>query len=65
MGAHEWYPEGAEFLLAKQRAGGTWSGDSLMSLLPDAGPDTCFAILFLRRATKPVRDVASVDPRKK
>jgi hypothetical protein len=27
--------------------------------------DTCFAILFLKRATRPLMDVASVDPSKK
>jgi hypothetical protein len=27
--------------------------------------DTCFAILFLRRATRPLTDVASVDSSKK
>jgi hypothetical protein len=25
--------------------------------------DTCFAILFLRRATRPLTDVASMDPK--
>lgn len=57
FGKNEWYPEGANFLMNQQRADGSWS---------TAGPsnpafDTCFAILFLRRATRPLMDVASVD----
>ena len=49
LGDHEWYPEGARYLLAKQNADGSWKsetgdGDYL---------DTCYAILFLRRATLP------------
>ncbi|HLF94230.1 MAG TPA: prenyltransferase/squalene oxidase repeat-containing protein [Planctomycetota bacterium] len=41
FGKREWYPEGAAYLLERQRADGSW-GDPV---------DTCFAILFLRRAT--------------
>jgi von Willebrand factor type A domain len=49
LGDHEWYPEGARYLLSKQKADGSWQaergdGDYL---------DTCYAILFLRRATLP------------
>lgn len=51
LGTHEWYPEGATYLLGAQRDGGEW-GDV---------PTTCFAILFLRRATRPLVDVASTD----
>jgi hypothetical protein len=57
IGFHEWYPEGAKVLLAAQHDDGTWGSGR-------GGPeviDTCFAILFLRRATKPLQDVASVD----
>jgi hypothetical protein len=59
IGPHFWYREGALFLLDAQGPGGSWSGAG------NGGwgktlTDTCFAILFLRRATKPV-DVASVD----
>ncbi len=62
LGANWWYREGAAFLLETQVRGGAWRdegeggngwGESLR--------DTCFAILFLRRATKPLVDVASVD----
>ena len=57
FGAHEWYPHGAWYILADQkmkdgngvklpiRSGhGSWSGET----------DTCFALLFLRRATRRV-----------
>jgi hypothetical protein len=52
LGKNEWYPKGAEFLLDAQKADGHWeagnpSGDNVYA-------DTCFAILFLRRATKPI-----------
>lgn len=42
IGAHDWYAEGAEWLLGEQRADGGW-GRSL--------DEHCFALLFLRRAT--------------
>ncbi len=45
LGKREWYPEGAEFLLGAQKADGSWGGGII---------DTCFAILFLRRATRPL-----------
>lgn len=39
--AHEWYREGAEFLVDSQDPAGRWSGQA----------ETCFALLFLSRAT--------------
>ena len=48
MGDHKWYREGAEYLLGAQGGGGGWN-DVV---------DTCFAILFLRRATRRL-DVAT------
>jgi hypothetical protein len=60
IGTHEWYVEGAKELLQTQRTDGGW--------VPKSGQtvwDTCFAILFLRRATRPLVDVESVDPRKR
>ncbi len=48
IGDHKWYRTGAEYLLANQGAGGQWN-DTV---------DTCFAILFLRRATRRL-DVAT------
>jgi hypothetical protein len=46
IGAHDWYDEGARYLLQNQNADGSWSFSDKQFL------DTCFAVLFLRRATK-------------
>jgi prenyltransferase beta subunit len=44
IGAHDWYAEGAARLLDTQSRDGSWDGET--------GPEpTCFALLFLRRAT--------------
>jgi hypothetical protein len=43
IGKHEWYRDGAEQLVAKQNDEGSWGAE----------PDTCFALLFLARATAP------------
>ncbi len=43
FGAHDWYREGARFLVDAQEKSGMWSNQ----------PDTCFALLFLNRATAP------------
>ena len=60
FGAHDWYREGANYLLAQQKPDGCWEyadrgrkGEPLHN--------TCFAILFLRRTTRQLPDVASVD----
>jgi hypothetical protein len=45
IGSHEWYPEGAKVLLENQKDDGSWDGKVW---------DTCFAILFLKRATRPL-----------
>ncbi len=50
FGKHNWYWEGAEFLVKKQSRGGFWG------IYPGSVRDTCFALLFLRRATAPVTD---------
>jgi hypothetical protein len=55
FGRREWYPEGAQALLRMQGGNGSWDNDAW---------NTCFAILFLKRATRPLEDVASVDYRK-
>ena len=44
FGKVDWYLDGAAYLLANQEADGSWNKKSV---------DTCFAILFLRRATRP------------
>jgi hypothetical protein len=58
FGTHEWYAEGANYLLRAQKPDGSWSAE------PEGSTrtlDTSLAILFLRRATRPLGDVASVD----
>ena len=50
VGAHNWFDEGATFLLKQQGPDGSWKGDDSKSRVWD----TCFAILFLRRGTKPL-----------
>ena len=56
LGTREWYPEGVNVLLGAQKPDGSWRAGTI---------DTCFAILFLRRATRPLTAVASVDRFKK
>jgi hypothetical protein len=48
IGEHDWYREGAIVLLARQREDGSWSGDYHPIV------DTCFALLFLKKATIPL-----------
>jgi len=50
IGGHLWYPEGAKFLLDAQGKDGSWNG----SRPGQPVWDTCFAILFLKRATRPL-----------
>ncbi len=61
VGGHWWYSEGCEYLFGAQQKDGSWIG-----LSPDnkesvggAIADTCFAILFMRRATKAAPRVAT------
>jgi hypothetical protein len=49
IGSHRWYREGADQLIKDQAANGSWGGSVV---------DTCFAILFLKRATRRL-DVAT------
>ena len=55
IGDHDWYFEGAKHLLSTQAADGSWT----VSGGEHPTWDTCFAILFLKKATKPL--VASTD----
>ncbi|MBI2933548.1 MAG: terpene cyclase/mutase family protein [Planctomycetes bacterium] len=59
LGSHEWYPAGARFLLEAQGRDGAWDGDR------DKITNTCFAILFLRRATKPLKPVATGEGKRR
>ncbi|HVE39583.1 MAG TPA: hypothetical protein VNM14_06825 [Planctomycetota bacterium] len=56
IGGHRWYIEGAKFLVEDQKPTGAWehAGDWNKPTW-----NTCFAILFLKRATRPL--VASTD----
>ncbi len=45
IGKKDWYGWGAEILLENQSPDGTWSGE-----YGEGGVDTCFALLFLKRA---------------
>ena len=52
FGEHDWYKEGAAYLVSQQQANGSWDGGKAGTSGPV--PDTCFAILFLKKATKPI-----------
>ncbi|MCE9583257.1 MAG: hypothetical protein K8T20_12270 [Planctomycetes bacterium] len=55
FGQYDWYQVGAKWLLANQDGSGMWKGKGGGAAGGnDPVADTCFAILFLRRATKPV-----------
>jgi len=63
FGKHDWYREGAEHLLSAQAADGSWPaapGRDLNARWQPPVVDTCFALLFLRRAT--VRPAQPVGP---
>jgi hypothetical protein len=57
LGGHRWYAEGAHAILASQQADGSWNAGAGEA---NSTWETCFAILFLKRATRPL-DVASED----
>lgn len=50
IGDHDWYAEGAEYLLEIQRPDGAWSVET------GELPDTAFSVLFLIRATNKMLD---------
>ena len=54
LGEHDWYQEGARYLVARQDEEGSWQGGTDLS-------ETCFALLFLKRAT--TGDPVPVGPR--
>jgi hypothetical protein len=61
IGPNDWYSLGTKEILEKQRPDGSWHEQGSETPIWD----TCFAILFLRRATRPLVDVASVDSSRK
>jgi hypothetical protein len=61
LGEHDWFREGAEFLLAHQEPDGRWRNEA------GWGSDecnTCYALLFLKRSTLPsnVNTTPRVEP---
>lgn len=52
IGDHNWYLEGAEYLIDAQQDDGKWY--SRTEVEPGDVYDTCFALLFLKKATIPV-----------
>jgi hypothetical protein len=61
FGVHEWYPRGVRAILESQQPDGSWSSRTSGNPVQD----TCFAVLFLRRATRPLTDVETGDRSKK
>jgi len=53
IGKHDWYREGANFLISHQGGDGQWDDPKC----PGPINNTCFALLFLTRATVPGRFV--------
>jgi hypothetical protein len=62
FGDHEWYPDGAHKLLEAQRGDGSWHG--IFHWTENPVWDTCFAILFLRRATAPLKTIKTESSKK-
>jgi hypothetical protein len=60
IGNHDWYLDGARVILAAQKPDGSWAESGPATMRPTW--DTCFAILFLKRATRPL--VVSIDRKK-
>ncbi|HVE38484.1 MAG TPA: hypothetical protein VNM14_01265 [Planctomycetota bacterium] len=60
IGNHDWYLDGARVILDQQKPDGSWAESGPATMRPTW--DTCFAILFLKRATRPL--VVSVDRKK-
>jgi len=65
FGKHDWYNKGAKFILSQQKAEGYWEISPQRAPTPRPGQpprpvpppnhiDTCFALLFLKKATVPV-----------
>ena len=63
MGGRDWYGEGADPILSQQQKDGSWLGLNMGPIVEDIAAranayhvvNTCFALLYLKRATVPVR----------
>lgn len=55
VGKHDWYVEGAEYLVGKQQADGRWSTGAIGAneISPSDLCDTAWALLFLKKASRP------------
>ena len=51
IGGKAWYPRGAKYLVDEQIADGSWVDRTCMN--PEDVLGTCFALLFLKKATMP------------
>lgn len=61
IGTKDWYFDGARWLLEQQGPNGAWDQNKLYGNPSNTTFDTCFAVLFLKKATKGL--VASQDKR--
>jgi len=61
IGAHEWYPEGARWLINGQHADGLWLGED-GDEKDDPRIASSFALLFLTRATPPLEPIVRKGP---
>jgi hypothetical protein len=52
VGNKDWYLDGAQVILKAQKPDGSWAESGPATMRPTW--DTCFAILFLKRATRPL-----------
>ena len=59
IGEHDWYLEGARYLVKAQKGNGAWSTGMLGGSEYKASDilDTAWAILFLKKATKPLKPI--------
>ena len=56
IGGKAWYPRGAEWLVEQQKDSGAWEDETCMR--PREVLGTCFALLFLKKATPPAVTVS-------
>jgi hypothetical protein len=65
IGPYFWYTEGTNFLLDAQNADGSWGAYPPGEWWNSSTWDTCFAVLFLKRATRPLEDVETLGVKPK